>query len=123
MREEEVPAVVAPKGFQTHQGLVTGGGPELAGALEATLILTTGGFDGPGTQRFIGQPGLLWGGGARLDGFAGGHDRAVVEAVLVVFPVLDLGADFVPERWVETGLEFFEGLDDLEGLVLAEGFE
>lgn len=121
--EEVVPAVVAPEGFQTHQGLVTGGGPELAGALESTLILTTGGFDGAGTQWLVGQAGLLWGSGARFDGFAGGHDRAVVQPVLVVFPVLDLGAEFAPEGLVQAGLELFEGLDDLGGLIFAEGGE
>ena len=40
--EEFVPAVVAPEGLQAHQGFITGGGPELTGAFEATLILTAG---------------------------------------------------------------------------------
>jgi len=46
VREEFVPATVAPAGFQAHEGLVTGGGPELAGAFETTLILAAGRFDG-----------------------------------------------------------------------------
>jgi hypothetical protein len=38
VREEVVPAVVTPEGLQTHQGLATDGGPELAGAIESTKV-------------------------------------------------------------------------------------
>lgn len=51
MREEQFPATVAPKGLQAHQRLVTGLAPELAGPLEACLILPTGGFHRPAAQR------------------------------------------------------------------------
>jgi hypothetical protein len=47
MREEQVPAAVAPEHFQTHAGFVTCLTPELARALEAALSLPTGGFPGP----------------------------------------------------------------------------
>jgi hypothetical protein len=53
------PAAIAPEGFQTHEGFITGGGPELAGAFEPALVLTTGGFNGPGTQRLVGKVDLL----------------------------------------------------------------
>ena len=43
------PTVVAPEGFQAHQRLVAGRGPELTGALEATLVLAAGGFHRSGT--------------------------------------------------------------------------
>ena len=46
MRVKFVPAVVAPEGFQAHQGFVSGEGPELAGAFEAALVLAAGRFDG-----------------------------------------------------------------------------
>jgi len=45
MGEEVMPAAVAPEGFQAQQRFVPGGGPELAGAFEPTLILAAGGFD------------------------------------------------------------------------------
>jgi hypothetical protein len=44
VREEQVPAVVTPGGFQAHQGFVSRATPELARSLEAALRLPAGGF-------------------------------------------------------------------------------
>ncbi len=41
VREEQMPAIVAPKGFQTHQGFVARLSPKLSRPLEACLILPT----------------------------------------------------------------------------------
>ena len=46
VREEVVPAAIAPEGFQAHESFVSVDGPELAGALETALVLSAGGFDG-----------------------------------------------------------------------------
>ena len=54
--EQEVPAVVAPEGFQTHQTFITGTTPELAGALEAALLLPAGGFHRAAALRFARAP-------------------------------------------------------------------
>jgi hypothetical protein len=42
VRKEQMPAVVAPKGFQAHQRFVARPAPELASAFEPALILPTG---------------------------------------------------------------------------------
>src|SRR5215207_7496540 len=52
MREEDLPASVAPERFQTDEGLVACARPELAGPFETALILSAGGFDGSAAQRF-----------------------------------------------------------------------
>jgi hypothetical protein len=44
VREEEVPAVIAPEGFQTEQAFIACPAPELARALESALRLSAGGF-------------------------------------------------------------------------------
>jgi hypothetical protein len=44
-----MPTVVAPEGFEAHEGFITGGGPELAGAFEAALVLTAGRLNSAGT--------------------------------------------------------------------------
>jgi hypothetical protein len=46
VREQVVPAVVAPEGFEAHESLVALEGPELTCALEPALVLPAGGFDG-----------------------------------------------------------------------------
>lgn len=42
VRKEEMPAGVAPEGFEAEQGFIAGAAPELAGALEAALVLAAG---------------------------------------------------------------------------------
>src|SRR6266545_1550084 len=52
VRKKNRPAAVAPKCFQAHQRFVSLTAPKLAGALEATLVLSAGRFNGPTAQRF-----------------------------------------------------------------------
>jgi len=40
--EEQMPAVITPEGFQTHQTFIARETPELSGTFEAALILPTG---------------------------------------------------------------------------------
>ena len=89
-----MPAAVAPEGFQTHQAFVSFEGPELAGAFEAALILAAGRFNGPGTQGFVGQFGLLDGGAASLTGLPCGDDFLVFHPRSVVLEVFDFGLEF-----------------------------
>src|SRR5450756_2437536 len=56
VREQQVPSVVAPEGFQTHQSFIAGTTPELAGSLEAALILSAGGFHRAAALRFARPP-------------------------------------------------------------------
>jgi hypothetical protein len=56
VREQEVPTGVAPERFQTHQSFIARTAPELAGALEAALILPAGGFHRAAALRFAGPP-------------------------------------------------------------------
>jgi hypothetical protein len=104
---EFVPAVVAPAGFEAHQGFIPRRGPELAGAFEAALVLPTGGLDGPRTQWFIGPVALRGRGRAGLDGGAGGDDFLVIQAVSVVVEVSDLGLEFLLLGGLQARLEFF----------------
>jgi hypothetical protein len=50
--EEQVPTVVAPEGFQTHQSFIASATPKLAGALEPALILSAGRFHRAAALRF-----------------------------------------------------------------------
>lgn len=52
MGENEMPAVVAPKGFQPEPGLVSLLTPILAWTLKATLGLPAGGFNGSTANGF-----------------------------------------------------------------------
>ena len=56
VREEQVPTVVAPEGFQAPQSFIAGATPKLAGLLEPALILAAGGFQRPAALRFAGPP-------------------------------------------------------------------
>ena len=46
VREEVLPAAVAPEGFQAEEGFVAVERPELTGAFETALVLAASGFDG-----------------------------------------------------------------------------
>ena len=50
VREEQVPATVAPEGVQAEQRLVAAFAPKLAGAFEAALVLAAGRLDGARAQ-------------------------------------------------------------------------
>jgi hypothetical protein len=65
--EQFVPLTVTPEGLHAHQGFVSRRGPELAGALETTLVLAAGGLYGSGGQRLIGFEDLGRGGVALLE--------------------------------------------------------
>ena len=51
MREKQMPASIAPEGFQAHEGFVSGLAPKLSGPLEATLILPTSRFNSSAAER------------------------------------------------------------------------
>jgi hypothetical protein len=50
VREEQMPAAVAPECFQAHQSFISRATPELSWAFEAALILATSGLDGSAAQ-------------------------------------------------------------------------
>ena len=55
--EEEVPALVAPEGFEAEEGFGTRGAPKLSGPLEATLDLATRRLHRPTAEGFARPPG------------------------------------------------------------------
>src|SRR5712692_10051131 len=57
MRKEQMPAFVAPEGFQAHQCLISGTTPKLARAFEAALVLPTSRFDGATALWLAGSSG------------------------------------------------------------------
>ena len=73
MREEEMPAMVAPEGFQTHQCLVACLTPELARSFEAALGLPAGRFNG-----------------TAANGFAAPDSGAIVHARFMFVKIIDL---------------------------------
>ena len=52
VREQEFPAVIAPKHFQTKEGFIALDAPELATALHPALHLAAGRFDGSRAHGF-----------------------------------------------------------------------
>ena len=100
VQEEQFSAIVAPKGFQAHQRLVTGLAPELAGPLEACLLLPTGGFHRPAAQRLA----FLFG-------------RLVVHPLAVAVKVVDLLLHLLLGRSLEPPLELFQLGDDFAALI------
>ena len=123
VRIELVPPTVAPVGFQAPQGFVARGRPELAGALEAALVLAAGGFHGPGARRFVGL-GIGRGGGVLFPGaalfFPGVQPFLVAAAGWVIWEGVNF---FFHGRWLgggEAGFELGELLEDRQGLVVAE---
>src|SRR5882724_7192009 len=99
MRKEEVPAVVAPEGFQTHQGFIPSETPKLAGSFEAALGLTTGGFDR-----------------AAANGFARSSSGAIVHALLMFVKIVYLPGDRLGGGPCgQTGQRRFELSDDFDG--------
>jgi hypothetical protein len=118
--EELVPAAISPEGFQAHEGFVTSGGPELAGAFETALVLAAGGFDGARTQRFIGFEDLGGSGVAFLDGFSGLKDFPVGHAAGVVLEIINLFLDFFLEALGQAGLKFLEAADESRTLIVVQ---
>ena len=76
-----MPTFVAAECFQTHQRLVPGLAPELSGTLEASLILSAGGFHRSAAQRF-----------AALAG------RGVIHAITIGLEIVDFLFDLLPTR-------------------------
>ena len=56
VREQQMPASIAPEGFQTKERFVTALTPILAGPFEAALRLATGRFNGSAANRFAPPP-------------------------------------------------------------------
>ena len=84
MGKEVFPAPVAPERFQTQQRFIAALRPELAGTLEAALILAASRFHRAAAQRF-----------------ATGFTVAVVEPLTVIFKI----ADFALEVCARLGLQ------------------
>lgn len=51
-----MPTMIAPEGFQTHQGFIAHADPELTGALEPALVLAAGRFHRATALRFARPP-------------------------------------------------------------------
>ena len=123
MGVEFMPTIVAPKCFEAHQRFVSGGGPELARALKAALVLTAGRFNGPRTQWLVSDSDLLRGGVSVVDGLSRRQDVLIFHPVSVVFKVIDLLLQFLLQDFAEARFELGEGLDHFRGLVSADLFE
>src|SRR5262245_26585560 len=77
--EQQVPAFVAPEGFQTHQAFITRTTPKLARSLEPTLILPTGRFHRAAAHRFARSP-----------------RRRVIHPLTMAFQIRHFGGDDLP---------------------------
>jgi len=90
------------KGVEGEELLVSLERPELAGELEASLVLGASRLDGPGAAWLA----------ERLRGL-------VVHAVLVLPQVADLARDRLPRGAGEDGLQFLQAPDHVQRAVLA----
>ena len=115
-----MPATIALERFQTEQRFVAALTPKLPGPFEAALILAAAGFNGPRTQRFIGQLDLLDRSGALLARFSGREDFFVLHARSILLEIIDLALEFLLLSWDQSSFEFTEAGDDLGGLVLVD---
>jgi len=108
--------------FQTHESFVTFHGPELTGAFEPhwyCLQVTR-------WRRNPRAPPPLFAdleSPSFLDGFAGGQDGAVADAVFGYFQNSDLGLNFFLELIRHLAGDVFEALDDGRRFVLVQLLE
>ena len=101
MGKEEVPASIAPKGFQAQERFIPFLSPVLAWSLEAALSLSTGRIDRPTANRFPASP--------------SGNDNP--RAALVLLKIIHfLLHDFVPSLPRAS----FIGVDDHRSFAIAD---
>ena len=118
-----MPTAIAPEGFEAHEGFIAGGGPELACAFEAALVLTAGGLDGAGAYRLVGEFDLVGGGSALLESGSSFEDILIFHAVGVVFEVGDLGLKFLLLGCLQMGFDFSQGGNQGGSLIIADLFD
>ena len=104
--EEEFPALIAPEHFQTEQGFIPFGAPELGASFHATLQLATGRFDRAGAQGFTELLCLL-----------------VLHSVLVVAVILDGAGSGLGGRCVKPGMKLVERANDFGDFVAPQLFK
>ena len=85
VRKQQLPAVVAPEGFQAHQAFIAGATPELARTFEPTLVLPTGRFHRATALRV-----------ARLP------RRGTVHPPAMAFQISDFGLDHLPFLFLQS---------------------